>query len=148
MMLTPSHCFLLFNHRLAEQSMNMASIQGLCLCWGTIWLWRRDFIAGSGYRGALMLDYYKGWGLGVQRRDCSQGKSNVCVLWSLETTTSFRGCGFVWIRFGGPYVGPCGVILKLYVCVWFFRRHFPLTQHKSTVNFLNTSHCHCTLSIH
>ena len=29
-----------------------------------------------------MLDSYKGRGLGVQRRDWSQGKSNVCVLCS------------------------------------------------------------------
>ena len=34
------------------------------------------------------------------------------------------------------------------VCVCFLWRYFPLTQHKSTVNFLNTSHHHCTLTIH
>ena len=35
----------------------------------------------------------------------------------------------------------------LCVCVCFLRC-FPLTQHKSAVNFLNTSHHHCTLAIH
>ena len=44
-------------------------------------------------------------------------KNNVCILWYLETATSFRYCGFLWIRHRGPCVGPCVVILKLYVCV-------------------------------
>ena len=44
-------------------------------------------------------------------------KNNVSVLWYLETAISFRYCGFLWIRHGGPCVGPCVVILKLYVCV-------------------------------
>ena len=45
------------------------------------------------------------------------GKSNVCVLWSLETITSFWCCGFVWIKAGGTCVSPRGMILKLCVCV-------------------------------
>lgn len=47
-----------------------------------------------------------------------------------------------------PHVGPCVVILKLSVCIVCFLRGFPLTQRKSTVSFLNTSHHHCTLIIH
>ena len=49
---------------------------------------------------------------------------------------------------GGPCVSPSGVILKLCVCVCFLWRGFPVTQHWSTVNFLKTSHYHCTLTIH
>ena len=36
----------------------------------------------------------------------------------------------------------------LCVCVCFLRRYFPLTQHRSTVHFIKTSHHHCTLAIH
>ena len=48
----------------------------------------------------------------------------------------------------GPTCGPCVVILKLSVCIVCFLRGFPLTQRKSTVSFLNTSHHHCTLAIY
>ena len=82
--------------------------------------------------------FLQGWGLRVQKRDWSQGRSNVCIQWSLGTTTSSRFCGFVWSRIWDPSVGSCGVILKL--CVCFLRRCFPLTQLKSTRNFLNTYH--------
>ena len=85
-----------------------------------------------------------GEGLRVQRRDWSPRKeqclcftvSENCVLQSLKTT-SFRCWGFVWIRFWGPYVGPCFVILKLCVCV------FP---HKMFPSY--TSQVNCELSKH
>ena len=64
-------------------------------------------------------------------------KNNVCILWYLETATSFRYWGFLWIRFGGPCVGPCVVILKLYVCV------FPQAMFPSYTTEVN-----CELSNH
>ena len=49
----------------------------------------------------------------------------------------------VWV----PCVSPCRVFLKLFVCLCFLRRCFPLIQHKSTVNFLNTYHTAHWLSL-
>ena len=60
-------------------------------------------------------------------------KENVCGLWYLETTTSFRCVGL------GPMREPMQCDSQA-VCVCFLRRCLPLIQHKSTVNFLNTSY--------
>ena len=99
-------------------------------------------LAGFGWRGALILDSYGVEAWGCREETDLPGKNSICVPWSLGITTSFIWCWFVWIRFWGPCAGPCGVILKLCVCVCMFPQDmFPLTQHKSTENFLNTS-CH------
>ena len=90
-----------------------------------------------------MLDSYMGWGLGVQRRDWCPGKNNVCVLWSLKQLHHLDAVGLCESGLGGHVVGFWGC-----VCVSFLRRYFPLTQNKSTVKFLNTSHHHSTLAIH
>ena len=87
-------------------------------------------------------------GCGCREETDLPGKNDAFVLGYLEATTSFRCCGFGWIRVGGPCVSPSGVILKFCVCVRCLWRCFPGTQHESTVNFLNTSHYHCTLAIH
>ena len=63
----------------------------------------------------------EGWG--CREETDLPGKNNVWVLWSLEITISFKCCGFVWFRVGGSCVSPCGVILKLCVCV--FPQMFP-----------------------
>ena len=78
-----------------------------------------------------------GEGWGCREETDLPGKNNVCVLQSLETTTSFRCWGFVWIRVWGPYVGPCFVILKLCVCV------FPHKMFPSYISQVN-----CELSKH
>ena len=52
----------------------------------------------------------------------------------------------MWIGVGGPCVGPV-VWFWSSVSVHFLRRCFPLTQHKSRENFLNTSHHQCTVTI-
>ena len=71
-------------------------------------------------------------GGGADKRRISQ-KENVCGLWYLDTATSFRCVGL------GPMCEPMQCDSKA-VCVCFLRRCFPLIQHKSTVNFLNTSY--------
>ena len=88
------------------------------------------------------------WGAGwrcIEETDLS-GKNNVFILWYLGATTSFRCCGFVWIGVGGPCVGPV-VWFWSSVSVHFLRRCFPLRQHKSRENFLDTSPHQCTVTI-
>ena len=145
-MLTHSLCFLLCNHRNLGKPMNMVNIQGSSLCWGTIQLkrWGSLALIGECPDGGFLLGVRAGCS---EKRLISQERT-MSFLWNLEATTSFRCCGCVWIRFGGSRVSPSGMILELCVCMCFLRRRFPLTQHKSTVNFLNTSHHHCTLTIH
>ena len=52
----------------------------------------------------------------------------------------------MWIGVGGPCVGPV-VSFWSSVSVCFLSRCFPLTQHRSPENFLNTSHHQCTVTI-
>ena len=58
----PSHCYLLSSHRHLQLPVDMVNIQGSSLCW-----WRWCSLAGSGWRGALMLDSYRGEGWGYRK---------------------------------------------------------------------------------
>ena len=82
----------------------------------------------------------------AEKRLVSRKEQCLCSVF-LETTTSFGCCGFGWIRAGGPGVDPCGVIVKLCVCV-FPQETFPsYTQVNSELSkhFSSALHPGCTL---
>ena len=137
--LISSHCLILSSHRHMEQSLNTVNIQGSSLCWGILtalfgelpWCWIPPGDVG--------------WGCREETDD--PGKNSVCVLWSLKQLHHLDAVGLCESGFGA-HVWAHVVWFWNSVCVFLLRRCFPLTEHKSTGNFLNTSHHHHTLDIH
>ena len=125
-MLTPSHCFLLSNHRHTEQSVNTVNIQESFLFWGTIelmkvglpcWLWlERQPDAGC-------LQELRAWGAEKRLISKEIAMSVFYGTWK-QLHSLFRYCEFIWIRVESPGVGPCGMFLVLCVCV-FLQEMFP-----------------------
>ena len=111
------------------------------------WL-RWGSLAESHWRGSLTLSPFRGWGLGAQsKRWISQARAMSSCSWKqllADNYIIYR----LWVCLNQGWGHMCEPMWCDFVCVCFLRRYFPLTQHKSTVNFLNTSHHHCTLTIH
>ena len=145
MMLTPSQCFLLSNHRDMEQPMNTVNIQGSSLFWETTqlikvglccWLWLERYPDAGFLQGV--------WAWGAAKRLISQERTMSVFYGTWKQLHRLDTVGFCESGLGA-HVWAHVLWFWSSMCVCFLRLCFPLTQCKSTVNCLNTSHHHWTL---